>query len=176
MNGLDDPAWVIEARDDVGVSEVKGSKHNQRVLQLWIDANLAHVQDDETAWCAAAVGAWLERAGVRSSRKPNALSYLDWGIDVFESGALAVPLGAILVKRRPGAEWQGHVTIAVGVTPDGLICGLGGNQKDRVGIDTFDPRVFIAARWPVEPETRDLKLLRRLPLLNIRSTPSIKEA
>lgn len=176
MSAAMDPAWVQEAREDIGVAEIRGAQNNPRILRLWDDAHLAHAKDDEAAWCAAGVGAWLERAGIRSTRMPNALSYREWGIDVFESGALMVPLGAILVKPRPPSEWMGHVTIAVGVTRDGLVCGLGGNQKDRVGIDTFDPKVFTAGRWPIEHQARDLKLLRRLPLLNIGRSPSTKEA
>ena len=173
---MNEPQWLTEAREDIGVAEIKGIEHNPRVLRLWRDAHIPRVVDDETAWCAAAVGAWLERALIRSTRAANAMSYKTWGLDVFESGALAVPLGAILVKPRPGSDWMGHVTLAVGVTRDGLVCGLGGNQKDRVGIDTFDPKVFVAGRWPIERDARDLKLLRRLPTLDIAKTRDLRES
>lgn len=175
MTGLDEPPWLFEARELLGLREIKGSVHEPKILQLWHDAGLGHIRDDETAWCSAFVGGTLNRGGFTGTRKPNARSYCDWGIDVFESGALLAPLGAVLVFPRPPSAWQGHVAYAVGYNRDGQVLALGGNQKDSVSIAPFDPRRVIAARMP-SGYFNDLRLLRRLPLLNIAGNASANEA
>lgn len=171
----DEPEWLQTARDFIGLREVKGILNEPLIMRMWATAHMSDVKDDETAWCAAFVGSTLESSGFRCTRKPNARSYCDWGVDVFESGALMVPLGAILVFSRPPSEWMGHVAFAVGYNSDGMILALGGNQKDRVGIDAFDPGRVIAARWPVESRA-DLKMLRRIPLLNLHGPLSTGES
>lgn len=172
---MNEPEWLLIARDLLGQREVKGSEHNPAIVRLWQMAGMPYIADDETAWCAAFVGGVLETAGIRCTRKPNARSYTDWGHDVLESGPLMVPLGAIIVFSRPPNEWQGHVGFAVGCNRDGNLLILGGNQKDRVGIDPFHPGRVIAARWPKEYEG-DLRLLRRLPLLNMTGSVSKDES
>jgi uncharacterized protein (TIGR02594 family) len=172
-----EPPWLEEARPLQGVREIKGAKHNPQILQLWHDAYLSHIKDDETAWCAAFVGACLERAGYKSTRKPNARSYTTWGIDVIESGVLHVPLGAILVFSRPPSEWMGHVAFAVGYNKHMKILALGGNQADQVSIAPFDPGRVIAARMPIEMRAdTNLLLLRRIPELAIVAPISTNEA
>jgi uncharacterized protein (TIGR02594 family) len=171
------PAWLEEAKPLVGEREIKGTKHNPKIVHLWHDAHLSHVRDDETAWCAAFVGASLERAGYRSTRRPNARSYTTWGIDVMESGVLHVPLGAILVFSRPPSEWMGHVAFAVGYNKHMKILALGGNQSDRVSVSPFDPGRVIAARMPIEMKAdTNLLLLRRIPELDIVAPVSTNEA
>lgn len=175
MTGLPEPEWLEHARDLIGLREIKGTVHEPKILQLWQDAGLGHIRDDETAWCAAFVGGALHRAGFTGTRKPNARSYCDWGIDVFESGALHVPLGAVVVFSRPPSEWQGHVAFAVGFNRNAQLLALGGNQKDRVSIAPFDPGRVIAARMPAG-YAHDLRLLRRIPLLNMGGAASNHEA
>lgn len=171
-----EPAWLSSARDLVGLREIKGAQHEPKILQLWEFAGMSHVRDDETAWCAAFVGGTLEMAGIRCSRKPNARSYMDWGIDVLQNGALAMPLGCVAVLSRPPSEWQGHVGYPVGLTDDGFIAILGGNQSDSVSIAKFQPGRVIAARWPNTGNAFDIRMLRQLPLLKIGGNASHNEA
>lgn len=173
---MDEPLWLSAARDLIGLKEIKGTVHEPRILKLWKDAGLGHITDDETAWCAAFVGGTLNAADIVGTRKPNARSFCDWGLDVFENGALAMPLGCIAVLSRPPSEWQGHVGYAVGYTPDGKIAILGGNQKDAVSIAKFDPGRVIAARWPKTGNPFDIRMLRRLPLLDIPGSISLRES
>ncbi len=98
--------WVSEARKLIGQAEVKGPQHNPEILQMWREIRRGGIRDDETPWCAAFVGAMLERAGIRSSRFESARSYLDWGQHL----TLPVP-GCIVVFTRQGG---GHVGFAVG--------------------------------------------------------------
>jgi uncharacterized protein (TIGR02594 family) len=170
---MDEPSWLSEGRDLLGLREIKGSAHEPKILALWEDAGLSYIKDDETAWCAAFVGGTLARAGVIGTRKPNARSYMVWGSDVFEGGPNGIPLGAIVVLSRPPSEWQGHVAYAVGHTRDGNIALLGGNQGDAVSIAKFQPGRVIAARWPT-PASR--QTLRQLPLLDMAGQTSSREA
>jgi uncharacterized protein (TIGR02594 family) len=172
---IEQPEWLLNARDMIGLKEIPGHIHEPLVVRLWEMAGMPHIQDDETAWCAAFVGGCLELAGIKSTRKPNARSYTDWGVDVLESGPLEIPLGAIVVFSRPPSEWQGHVAFAVGYNDaDQLLC-LGGNQKNMVRVDPFHVKRIVAARWPSEHRT-DLRMLRRLPKLPINTPLSTGEA
>ena len=60
--------WIELARKFIGLHEVKGKEHNPEILQMWKDIKRGGIKDDETPWCAAFVGAMLERAGIKSSR------------------------------------------------------------------------------------------------------------
>ncbi len=138
------PAWLDEAWPEVGTREVKGSASNERILQFYRDVGHASVTSDEVAWCAAFVGACLERVGYASTRSLLARSYLDWG------AALDGPkLGAVAVLSRGNDPGQGHVGFVVGVSGNQLIL-LGGNQDDAVTVQAFDASRLLGLRWPSE--------------------------
>lgn len=134
--------WVDEARKFIGLAEVKGAQHNPEILQMWRDIKRGGIKDDETPWCAAFVGAMLERVGIRSSRFESAKSYLDWGQHL----ALPVP-GCIVVFTRQGG---GHVGFAVGRDAAGNLLILGGNQSDAVNIRAFPVSRVSGYRWPAD--------------------------
>jgi uncharacterized protein (TIGR02594 family) len=152
--------------------------HEPKVLQLWRDARMPYVQDDETAWCAAFIGAMLERSMITSTRLPNARSYENFGLDVYtEIGKPRVdtiPVGAICVFSRPPNAWQGHVAFAVSRTPTEILC-IGGNQSNSVCISAFKLDRLIAARWPIE-ERDNLRILNPLPLTESHHVVSVNEA
>lgn len=135
-----DQPWVALARKLVGISEVRGPQHNPEILQMWRDIKRGGIKDDETPWCAAFVGAMLERAGIRSSRFESARSYLDWGQQL----ALPVP-GCVVVFTRQGG---GHVGFAVGRDRTGNLLVLGGNQSDAVNVRAFPVSRVTGYRWP----------------------------
>ncbi|OCC01851.1 hypothetical protein BA190_26935 [Labrys sp. WJW] len=133
-----EPAWLVEARKDLGLREAPGPKDNPDVVRMFAEAGHPEVKHDAVAWCAAAVGAWLARAGIKGTGSLWALDYAKWG------QALPGPrLGAIAVKRRRGG---GHVTLVVGGAGDRVFC-LGGNQDDAVTIASY-PAAAFAYRWP----------------------------
>lgn len=74
-----EPKWVGIARTYLGVQEIKGPQHNPKILDLWKNAKLGGIKNDEIPWCAGFVGGVLEMAGIRSTRADSARSYLDWG-------------------------------------------------------------------------------------------------
>lgn len=137
---MNEPKWLTEARKCLGLAEVKGPDHNPEILQMWRDIKRGGIKDDETPWCAAFVGAVLERVGIRSSRFESARSYLDWG------QLLAQPVpGCVVVFTRSGG---GHVGFAVGRDPAGNLLVLGGNQSDAVNIKAFPVSRVSGYRWP----------------------------
>lgn len=137
---MTEPKWIAEARKNLGISEIEGPQHAAEILQYWKDIKRGGIKDDETPWCAAFVGAMLERSGIRSTRFESAKSYLDWG------DALQGPVyGCIAVLSRSGG---GHVGFVVGQDAAGDLMILGGNQADAVNIKAFPCSRVISYRWP----------------------------
>jgi uncharacterized protein (TIGR02594 family) len=135
-----EPVWIISARKEIGVREIHGTQHNAAIVGYWKDVHLSGVKDDETAWCAAFVGAMLERNGITSTRSGAARSYLSWGTPL--NGP--VP-GCIVVFSREGG---GHVGFVVGRDKLGHLQVLGGNQGDCVCIAAFKTDRIAGLRWP----------------------------
>lgn len=135
-----EPKWMPIARGLIGVREIKGPEHAPEILQMWRDIKRGGIRNDETPWCAAFVGAVLERAGIVSSRFESAASYLTWGVQ------LAAPaLGCVVVFTREGG---GHVGFVVGQDQKGSLLVLGGNQSDAVNIRAFSRTRVSGYRWP----------------------------
>lgn len=140
-----EPRWLTEGRKFIGLSEIKGSQHNQEILQFWRDIKRGGIKDDETPWCAAFAGAMLERSGFTSSRFESAQSYLNWGVKLTSPA-----YGCIVVFTRTGG---GHVGFVVGQRANGDLLVLGGNQGDAVNIRAFSRERVAGYRWPVgEPK------------------------
>lgn len=137
---MTEPRWLTRARLLVGVKEIPGPRHSAEVLQMWRDIKRGGIKDDETPWCAAFVGAVLERSGIRSSRFESAKSYATWG-EPLDSPAV----GAVAVFTRQGG---GHVGFVVGADQAGRLLILGGNQGDEVNVRAFDRARVTALRWP----------------------------
>lgn len=134
------PTWLAEAYKHIALVEAAGGQHNPEILQFWRDIKRGGIKDDETPWCAAFVGAMLERVGVRSSRFESAKSYLSWG------QLLAQPVvGCVVVFTRQGG---GHVGFAVGRDKAGNLLVLGGNQGDAVNVRAFPVSRVSGYRWP----------------------------
>ena len=74
------------AKAEVGTVEWANG-NNPKVVAYFKDSGNPGVMDDETAWCAAFVGAMLKRAGIKGTGKLNARSYLDWGTPVARKDA-----------------------------------------------------------------------------------------
>lgn len=135
-----EPRWIALARQFIGLREVKGVQHAPEILQMWKDIRRGGIKDDETPWCAAFVGAMLERSGIESSRFEAAKSYLAWG----EKLVSPVP-GCVVVFSREGGF---HVGFVVGNDAAGNLMVLGGNQSDEVNIRSFNRARAIGYRYP----------------------------
>lgn len=138
---MTEPAWLIEARRHIGTREIPGVKHHPKIVQWWKGIRRGGIKDDETPWCAAFVGACLERVGIVSSRFESARSYLQWGRPI------AMPrVGCIAVLGRTGG---GHVGFVTGCDTQGRIILLGGNQGNMVNEAAFPTSRVIGYRWPL---------------------------
>jgi uncharacterized protein (TIGR02594 family) len=138
---MQQPSWMAEAWRELGQYERPGPMHNPRIVAMFDE--LGHPrQSDETAWCAAFVGACLERAGIASTRSLMARSYEQWG------AASATPTaGAVAILRRGSDPALGHVGFLVGAS-DRHIYLLGGNQSNAVTVAPFDRHLVLAYRAP----------------------------
>lgn len=130
------------AQGYIGTTEAPGAADNPKILAMYASIGQDWVEHDEVAWCAAFVGHCLEKAGIRSTRKLNARSYLDWGVPVelYE----AQP-GDIVVFRRGNSAWQGHVGF-LKAQSGASIEVLGGNQGDAVNIRRFAAAKLLGVR------------------------------
>jgi uncharacterized protein (TIGR02594 family) len=154
---LKDPPWIALAKRHLGLTERAGPNHNAEILQFWKDIKRGGIKDDETAWCAAFVGAMLERSGIVSTRFEGAGSYTSYGTALMQA-----TYGCIACFQRPGGN---HTGFEVGRTASGDLLILGGNQKNAVNIREFSPQRLIARRWPP-----GMPILNQLPPLGTAPT------
>jgi len=140
------PPWMSIAIRDIGTRETKGAKHTDKIVAYSRSVGADWVRGDETPWCAAFVGACLERCGMRSTRSLRARSYSDYGI------ALTRPVpGCIAVLSRGNNPAKGHVGFVVSANRR-TVTLLGGNQSDRVSISSYGRDRLVALRWPENGE------------------------
>ena len=134
-----------EAEKFLGLAEVMGSKHEPKILQFFAEVGHSWVKDDETAWCAAFVGAMLKRAGLPHTGKLNARSYIAWGEEVedwndFKQGDI------VIFWRNSKDSVYGHVAFFHSWDENGDFHVLGGNQGNKVSIKTYAKERFLSAR------------------------------
>ena len=129
------------ARAEIGTVEwAKGN--NPKVVAYYRDAGHPEVVEDETAWCAAFVGAMLKRGGYKGTGSLLARSYLKWGDAVPVSNARP---GDIAIIPRGNSTWQGHVFFIDKIV-GGKVYALGGNQRDAVNIQTYPVAALLGVR------------------------------
>jgi len=139
---MDDARWLAEAWREFGEAERPGAAHNPRIVALFRDAGHSGVTTDETAWCAAYVGACLERSGIASTRSLLARSYLAWGKPMTQ-----LRMGAVAVFSRGSDPSQGHVGFWLGEVDDDIVL-LGGNQSNAVRVARYPKSRLLGVRWP----------------------------
>lgn len=138
--------WYEEAKRCIGVTEIRGSKHNATIMG-WIKHLGARVlgivvNDDETPWCGTFVAHCIDHAGMTPPKiAVRAKAWADWGANLREE---ALTPGAILVFQRSGG---GHVGFYVG-EDDTCYHVLGGNQSNQVNITRIEKSRCVARRWP----------------------------
>lgn len=129
------------ALQEYGTTAIVGLQNNPRVVEYYAKTGNSWVHDDETAWCAAFVGFCLESAGIASTKKLNARSYLAWGTDT-----KTPVLGDIVVFWRisPSSAY-GHVAFYI-KEKDGYVYTLGGNQSNQVCISKYPVSTVLGYR------------------------------
>ncbi len=131
------------AESEIGTKEIKGDRDNPEIVRMFADVGHSQIDNDETAWCAAAVGSWLERSGIPSTGALNARSYLNWGtpIDLED----AQPGDIVVFYRGDPKGWQGHVGLYVAHTAT-TVDVLGGNQGDMVQVKAYARERLLGVR------------------------------
>lgn len=107
MNKHQWPLWCLALYAHLGEREMSPGD-NGAIMSFFQIVKALDAPNDEVPWCAAGVGADLERVGIPSTRSLMAKSYLYWGTQ------LARPaVGAVAVFDRPPDPSLGHVSFAV---------------------------------------------------------------
>lgn len=134
-------SWIKTARSYIGLREIRGTRHNQTILN-WIKQLGGWFKDDETPWCGTFIAHCLT---VNNRAIPKhwyrAKAYADYGTRLNKPA-----YGCLGVMSRTGG---GHVTFIVGQTKDGrYLVGLGGNQSNMVNLALFPRTRFTHFIWP----------------------------
>lgn len=182
MNRQPELAWIKLARECVGLKEIKGVRHNPKIIQ-WLDemgrfSNEAKSwwRDDETPWCGLFVG-WV---GGKTGRYVVKEWYRakEWASPLLTK-LHAPAYGCIAVLDRAGG---GHVGFVVGKDARGNIMLIGGNQGDSVSIAAFTPSritgYYWLSRWLDGSPVKSVPAKHRydLPVLHSDGTVSSNES
>ena len=130
------------AQSYIGTTEGPGPADNPVIIEMYASIGHDWVEHDSVAWCAAFVGHCLERAGIRSTRKLTARSYLHWGVPVEVVDAQQGDIGVI---PRGNSNWQGHVFFIDRIEGQ-WVWGLGGNQDDAVNMKRYPVSKLLGVR------------------------------
>ena len=160
---LDQP-WIVEAKKLISTKEMPGPGNNP-VIVGWLRKLGAWWFDDATPWCGVFVAHCFKTALLTVQLPQNwmrAKSWETWGLPLAQPCA-----GCVVTFTREGG---GHVGFVLGVTPDGFLAVLGGNQSDAVNILKFPKTRATSYRWPF-----GVPMNPHLPVLTILGGVSIKE-
>jgi len=150
------PTWLSIAESQLGVSEIRGKRHNSKILKYHRTTTLNDraAGKDETPWCSSFVNWCLLEAGFKGTNNALARSWLKWGIELLEPRE-----GCITVIRSKhhgpdattGSSRGFHVAFYVANSPHSIRL-LGGNQRDRVKLSNYPIRLYElhGYRWPWE--------------------------
>jgi len=137
------------AKGELGVEEIVGPQDNPRVVNYFKTIGQGWVTDDETAWCAAFVGAILVSAGITSTGKLNARSYMQFGKSVPLGRAEQGDIAVFWRGKKDG--WQGHVAFFDHYdSKSDTIYVLGGNQGNKVSIAGYSAARLLGVREIVD--------------------------
>ena len=142
---MEEYPWLEIANSLVGEKEVSGTIDNPKIVEMFRLVGNVEIKDDETAWCAAFVGACLELSGYRSTRSVSARSYQGFG------RSLATPeKGCIAVFWRVSKSGRlGHVGFFDRADKD-FIYVLGGNQGNSVRVSAYPVKQLLGYVMPEE--------------------------
>ena len=147
------PPWLQRAAADVGVRELPGVAVHPRIATYYDHTRLGDSpNDDEVAWCSAAMCCWMEEAGYKSTRSARARSWLGWGDELTEPR-----FGCVVVFSRGNpSSGQGHVALYVQPAPPAHVLVIGGNQHNSVRFSTdYETARILGFRWPRESDRLD---------------------
>lgn len=122
------------ATKELGISEISGSKHNERILQYAEEIGQNWINDDETPWCSVFMNWVAMKSGCQRSNSAAARSWLTVGFSVQNPE----PGDVVVFWRDDPNSHKGHVGIFLGYSNDhSRIYTLGGNQGNAVSISAY---------------------------------------
>jgi uncharacterized protein (TIGR02594 family) len=127
MTSLPRPLQI--AISQIGTFEYSGRLTNPHVAKYLTSVGLPGI--DSIPWCAAFVNWCLQEGGVKGTNSGLARSFLYWGNNTDDPKP-----GDIVVLRRGVDPRKGHVGFYLDKS-NGYIRLLGGNQGDRVGVNSY---------------------------------------
>ncbi len=131
------------ATKELGVAEIAGSIHNERIIQYAHEIGFTWVNDDETPWCSIFMNWVAKNAGYQKSKSAAARSWLNSGIPITNPE----PGDIVIYWRENMNSHMGHVGIFIGFSNDGSrIYTLGGNQGNSVSISGYPKRELLGFR------------------------------
>ena len=136
--------WMILAERELGVSEVAGGVHNPRII-AYHSATTLKATTDEIPWCSSYACWVMEGSGILSPRSAAARDWLGWGVEIKEPQYGCI---TVLDRKTRNNPRSAHV----GFFARAPLYLLGGNQRNRVGVDAFDVSRVLGYRMPGERE------------------------
>lgn len=135
------PPWLEKAYEEIGVEEIAGPVHNERIVEYHASTG-GRESPDEVPWCSSFVNWCMQQAGYDGTNSKAARSWLDWGIQITEPA-----YGCVCVIWRESVEsWKGHVFLFLGEAGD-YVYGIGGNQGNQVSIQRYPKNRVLEYRW-----------------------------
>ena len=131
------------AINEFGIKEIKGAKHNARIIQYAKESNLAWINDDETPWCSTFLNWVAKEANLETSKSAAARSWQHVGFETKEPE----PGDIVVFWRESILSHLGHVGIYLGFSMDHTrVYVLGGNQGDAVSISAYPAERVLSFR------------------------------
>lgn len=137
--------WMVIAEKEIGIKEIRGRKHNPRILEYHSKTSYG-AKTDEVPWCSSLIVWVFEKSNIPSTRSAAARSWVEWGEEC------DLKRGAVVVL------WRGSPTSAYGhvglywsedpANPDRFMM-LSGNSSNQVRISSYGKSNIIATRWPI---------------------------
>ena len=125
-------ALLLEMLKYYGLKEVFGKEHNPEIVKMFHEIGYTWINDDETAWCSAALNYFCHKLGYERSGKLDARSWLNLTIKVTKP-----EMGDIVILWRDNPNsWQGHVGLYISDDKDKIYI-LGGNQDNMISIRSY---------------------------------------
>ncbi|MEM8762389.1 MAG: TIGR02594 family protein [Bacteroidota bacterium] len=153
-------ALINIASRELGIKEIPGPRHNDRIVKYAKEAGFSAIKDDETPWCSIFMNWVAMKANLETTNKANARSWLNVGIPVSKP-----ELGDIVIFWRDDPNsFKGHVGIFLGYSQDhSRIYTLGGNQDNQVSESAYKANQLLGFRRlrPTKKITLPTKILRR---------------
>lgn len=128
---------LAEMQSRIGISEIRGKKHNPVIIQWFKNVGHPEVKDDETSFCSVGLADAALTVGLPIPPRDvvmMAKSWSSWGANVEKTAVAiraALEAGFDVVAIWPRGDpkgWQGHVNVVEAVKGNKVVC-VGANQR-----------------------------------------------